>query len=213
MFEGSSFWSNIGTGAIIAIVIACTLLPVWPQFAKVALWYLAVTFLLLMIGFVIIRTTLFVICWIVGYDFWILPRIFDDSLMFLDTFKPIYSFEKVSPGQGYYRIALTVMLAGIVAWVASQPSEFDGFLAAQKTFVDDLYSGNLLADVPHFQKKGDYIDKLKSRMVNLDDLISQIEADEALSEVVPPADAEEQDTPVSDHDAVMEELLAEADEE
>ena len=30
-----------------------------------------------------------------------------------------------------------------VAWVMSQPTDFDTFMEGQKTFVDDLYSGQI----------------------------------------------------------------------
>lgn len=74
IFSGSMMWSHLFTGMIICVVIACTLLPVWPFVMKKILWYIAVTFLLITFTFCTIRMILFLICWVFGYEFWILPR-------------------------------------------------------------------------------------------------------------------------------------------
>jgi translocation protein SEC62 len=71
----------------------------------------------------------------------LLCSLFDESLSVVDSFKPVYSFDKGSAGQTMYRLGLLVALVAFIVWAASQPTEFDGFLAAQKDFVDDLYSG------------------------------------------------------------------------
>lgn len=42
-------------------------------------------------GFTSLRLVLFVTLRIFGLEFWILPNFFDDSLPFVDTFKPIVS--------------------------------------------------------------------------------------------------------------------------
>lgn len=48
--------------------------------------------------------------------------------------------------QKWYRIGGVALLALLVGWVASQPTEFSSFVHAQKKIVDDLYAGTLLAD-------------------------------------------------------------------
>lgn len=111
----------------------------------------------------------------------------------MDSFKPVYVFENGSPGQGYYRVALLIGVVSFVVWAARQPTEFDGFLQAQKEFVDDLYSGeprllfllltsssgNLLTD--YSQSAKDTIDRNK-RVPDLEDLLRQIELDEIAAE-------------------------------
>jgi translocation protein SEC62 len=164
-------WSHLATGAVIAVVIGFTLLPIWPDAAKRVLWYFSVTFLIATLAFCVVRLVLFLLLWIFGYEFWIFPRLFDESLSFQDSFKPIYSFEKAATGQGYYRIALIVATAAFVYWATTQPTEFDGFLQAQKDFLDDLYSGNLLADVGQDHK--DNIDRIRSRVPKLDELMKE----------------------------------------
>ena len=149
MYAGNMVWSNIATGAVIAVVIGFTLLPIWPDFAKKILWYCSVTFLIFTLTFCLIRFVAFLLMWLLGYEFWVFPRLFDESLSFQDSFKPIYSFEKGPNGQGYYRIGVLALLCWFVYWACTQPTEFDGFLKAQRDFIDDIYSGNLLADVAH----------------------------------------------------------------
>lgn len=179
-------WSNIGTGAIIAVVIGFTLLPIWPEFAKKILWYCSVTFLIATLAFCLIRFLLFLFMWLLGYEFWIFPRLFDESLSFQDSFKPIYSFDKGTPGQGYYRVGVVVLIIGFVYWACTQPTEFDGFIKAQRDFIDDIYSGNLLADVA--QEHKDNIDRTR-RVPNIEDLLREMEEEERIE--APPTNTNE----------------------
>jgi len=148
------------------------LLPIWPDAAKKVLWYISVTVLIAMLALCLIRFLLFLILWILGYECWIFPRLFDETLSFQDSFKPVYTFEKGSPGQGYYRIGLVIGLIAFVAWACTKPTEFDGFIQAQKSFLDDLYSGNLLADVAQDHK--DNLDRTK-KGPTLEDLLREEE--------------------------------------
>lgn len=68
-------------------------------------------------------------------------------------------------------MSLIVLVAAFVYWAASQPTEFDGFIKAQKEFIDDLYAGNLLADVSQDHK--DNLDKLRGKIPSLDELLSE----------------------------------------
>ena len=172
-------WSNMATAAVIIVVIGFTLLPIWPDFMKKILWYCSVTFLIVTLLLILLRFLVFLLMWMIGYEFWIFPRLFDESLSFTDSFKPIYSFEKGTPGQGYYRVGLLLLLVGFVYWACTQPTEFDGFVKAQKEFLDDLYSGNLLADVAHDPRKLN-TERLSRRVPNLEDLLRDIKEDERI---------------------------------
>eukprot|EP01039_Chlorochromonas_danica_P001069 gene1068-1159_t len=195
MFAGNMMWSNIATFLVIAAVIGFTLLPIWPDAAKKVLWYCSVTFLLGTCSFCLIRALLFVVLWLAGYDFWIFPRLFDESLSFQDSFKPVYSFERGSTGQGYYRLGLIVAMTAFVYWALSQPTEFDGYIQAQKDFIDDLYSGKLLSDVPFDPKDG--LDRQGKKVRSLEDLLRELEADEkSISETAANEDQEGSSEPV-----------------
>jgi len=176
MYAGNMMWSNVATGLVIFAVIGFTLLPIWPDYAKRILWYLSVTFLISTLAFCLIRFLVFLVMWLFGYEFWIFPRLFDESLSFQDSFKPVYSFDKGTAGQGYYRIGLVLALAAGTYWAFTQPTEFDGFLHAQKEFIDDLYSGKLLADVAFDPRE--HMNQQHKKVPALEDLLKELEADE-----------------------------------
>lgn len=178
MYAGNMVWSNIATGLVIAIVIGFTLLPIWPDAAKKMLWYLSVTFLIAVIAFCLIRFLLFMFMWLIGYDFWIFPRLFDESLSVQDSFKPVISFTAGSTGQGYYRVGVLLCLGGFGYWAMTQPTEFDEFLKAQKGFIDDIYAGNLLTDVS--QEAKDSIDRHRKSVPSVEDWLREMAEEERL---------------------------------
>ena len=158
-YEGSKGFSNFMTGLLIVGMLVCTCFPIWPHFLKVYLWYLSVTFLIFMSIFCTLRMLLFMNFWVLGYEFWILPNLFDESLTFAESFKPGYSFDPGAKGQRYYRAALFMGTVAFFAWAYNQPTDFDLFVEAQKEFIDDLYDGKLLTDFS--QQSKDDIDLVK----------------------------------------------------
>ncbi|GMI46122.1 hypothetical protein TrCOL_g12754 [Triparma columacea] len=172
LFEGDQTYSNLLTGVVIVGFLACVCFPIWPQFLKVWVWYLSVTFLISIFGLCILRLVVFLTVWVCGFEFWILPNLFDESLGVAESFIPLFTFNKAGAGQGIYRAGLVVLLAWTIHWAISQPTEFDGMIKAQKGFLDDLYSGNLLSDMS--QQSKDDIDK--PRMKSLDDLLQELDA-------------------------------------
>jgi translocation protein SEC62 len=169
MYEGSKTFSHFMTGALIVTFLACTCFPIWPKWMKVAIWYCSVTLLIIFFIISVIRMIVFLIFWIFGVEFWILPRLYDESITFAQSFVPLYTYEKLEEGQELYRLGLLAMTAFFVYWVASQPSEFDEFLLASRKFTDDLYSGNLLPERAQAEK--DDIDKVV--IPDLDDLLNE----------------------------------------
>ena len=95
------------------------------------LWYLSVTLLVVMTVFLFVRFVLFLSVWVCGYEFWLLPRLFDDTLSFTESFKPGYSWEKVPDGQHWWRGAVVVALVAFFYWAYNQPTDFDTFLNAK----------------------------------------------------------------------------------
>jgi translocation protein SEC62 len=169
MYEGSKTFSHFMTGALIVTFLACTCFPIWPKWMKVAIWYCSVTLLIIFFIISVIRLIIFLIFWIFGVEFWILPRLYDESITFAQSFVPLYTYEKLEEGQELYRLGLLAMTGFFVYWVASQPSEFDEFILASRKFTDDLYSGNLLPD--RAQSEKDDIDKVV--IPDLDDLMKE----------------------------------------
>lgn len=172
IYEGDKSFSHLMTTLLIMGFLFCVCFPIWPNFLKVFAWYMSVSFLLLIFFLVTFRGLLFLFVWILGYDFWFLPNLFDEQLGFVDSFKPLYSFEKTKEGQLYYRIGIAVAFFSFCWWAVTQPSEFDGFVSAQGDFIKDLYAGTLLSDVSQADKEN--IDKPK--MDSLEDLLAKLES-------------------------------------
>jgi len=172
IYEGDKSFSHLMTTLLIMGFLFCVCFPIWPNFLKVFAWYMSVSFLLLIFFLVTVRGVFFLFVWILGYDFWFLPNLFDEQLGFVDSFKPLYSFEKTKEGQLMYRIGIAVAFFSFCWWAITQPSEFDGFVSAQGDFIKDLYAGTLLSDVSEADKEN--IDKPK--MGSLEDLLADLES-------------------------------------
>lgn len=135
---------------------------------------MSVTLLLFIFFLILSRATLFLFIWMIGFECWFLPNLFDETLNFVDSFKPVYSFEPTKPGQLPYRLGVAVAFFSFCWWAVTQPSEFDGFVAAQGDFLKDLYAGTLLSDMSQADKEN--IDKPK--MQSLDELLKSLDEDE-----------------------------------
>ena len=171
LYEGDKTFSHMMTTLLIGGFLFCTCFPIWPSFLKVFVWYMSVSLLIFIFFLIIIRGTLFLFVWIIGFDCWFLPNLFDETLSFVDSFKPVFSFEKTKSGQLPYRIGIAVGFFSFCYWAVQQPSEFDRFKTGQVDFLKDLYAGTLLSDMS--QKDKENIDKPK--MESLDDLLKNLE--------------------------------------
>jgi len=80
VFQGSLMWRHILLGTLVVIFLAACLFPVWPDFMKLGVWYLAVTLLLFLFAFFVARGLIFLVLWIAGYNFWIFPNVLDDDV-------------------------------------------------------------------------------------------------------------------------------------
>lgn len=202
--------SHLMTTGLIIGFLCCVCFPIWPTFLRVFVWYLSVTLLLFIFGLITLRGLCFLFIWIVGYEFWFLPNLFDETLGFVESFKPIYSFEPTKPGQLPYRIGVAVAFFSFCYWAVTQPSEFDGFVAAQGDFLKDLYAGTLLSDVSQAEKEN--IDKPK--MQSLEDLLKELDRDDEDDKKDPLAGLDEEEKLDSLLDnLVNDEEVIESDEE
>jgi len=200
IYEGNKTYSHMLTSLLVIGFLCCVCFPIWPSFLRVFVWYMSVTFLIVIIFLVTIRGFLFLMIWILGYDFWIWPNLFDEHLGFFDSFKPMYSFSKGKSGQLFWRIGIFVGFFSFCYWAVTQPSEFDGFKAAQVDFIKDLYAGKLLSDSSQTDK--DNIDKLK--MPSLEDLLKMEELDDE--------DEEDELSEEEQMDQMLESLLEEEED-
>ncbi|CAJ1943020.1 unnamed protein product [Cylindrotheca closterium] len=187
IYEGDMTQSHMMTAALVIGFLCCVCFPIWPSFLRVFVWYLSVSFLLFIFLLITIRALLFLFVWMVGWEFWFLPNLFDESLGFTDSFKPVISCEPTLPGQLPYRLGVGIAFFSFCYWAVTQPSEFDGFVAAQGDFLKDLYAGTLLSDMSQEDKEN--IDKPK--MQSLDDLLKGL--DEEIDKEDLPGDLEDED--------------------
>lgn len=174
IFEGSKGKKNFFTFLLIMGFLACTCFPIWPNFLKTFVWYLSVTMTLFLFFLITFRGFFFLMVWLCGFECWIFPNLFDESLNFVDSFKPIYSWNKTAKGQLPYRLGIGVAFFGFCYWAVTQPSEFEGYKSAQMDFIKDLYAGTLLSDMSNKEKEN--IDKPK--MQSLDELLKNLESDD-----------------------------------
>eukprot|EP00529_Nitzschia_sp_RCC80_P029165 CAMPEP_0113496010 /NCGR_PEP_ID=MMETSP0014_2-20120614/29901_1 /TAXON_ID=2857 /ORGANISM="Nitzschia sp." /LENGTH=331 /DNA_ID=CAMNT_0000389919 /DNA_START=191 /DNA_END=1186 /DNA_ORIENTATION=- /assembly_acc=CAM_ASM_000159 len=188
VYEGDTTTRHLMTGALVMGFLFCVCFPIWPTFLKVFVWYMSVSLLLFIFFLIGSRGFLFLMVWIVGYEVWFLPNLFDESLGFVESFKPIFSCEPTQPGQLPYRLGVAVAFFSFCYWAITQPSEFDGFVASQGDFLKDLYAGTLLSDMSQEEKEN--IDKPK--MQSLDDLLKSLD-DELEENIQPHADLDEEE--------------------
>uniref|UniRef100_A0A6U4IPD0 Translocation protein SEC62 n=1 Tax=Minutocellus polymorphus TaxID=265543 RepID=A0A6U4IPD0_9STRA len=172
IYEGDKSFSNMMTTLLVVGFLCCTCFPIWPQFLKVFVWYMSVTLLIFIFFLITVRGAVFLCIWILGFECWVLPNLFDETLGFVESFKPFVSFEPTKEGQLIYRAGIAVAFVSFCYWAVTQPSEFDGFKQGQVDFIKDLYAGTLLSDMSQADK--DNIDK--PRMPSLDDLLKKLDS-------------------------------------
>ena len=87
-------WQGIFLMFLVIGIIAACCFPIWPVSAKLSVWYCSVVLLCIILGVTVIRYVVFTLFFIFGYDFWIIPNMYDDRAGFWDTFSPLYFFRK-----------------------------------------------------------------------------------------------------------------------
>jgi len=174
IYEGNKKFSHMMTTMLIIGFLCCTCFPIWPNFLKVFVWYMSVSLLIFIFFLITVRGTLFLFVWIIGFECWFLPNLFDETLGFFESFVPVVSIEKTKDGQLLYRLGVAVAFSSFCYWAVTQPSEFDGFVKGQGDFIKDLYAGTLLSDMS--QKEKEDIDKPK--MPSLADLLKKLDSED-----------------------------------
>lgn len=70
------------------------LFKVWPEWLRLAVWYISWYFLVALIGTAILRVIVWFIIYHFGIDFWIFPNYWADEDSILDSFRPFLSLER-----------------------------------------------------------------------------------------------------------------------
>eukprot|EP00392_Amoebophrya_sp_AT5.2_P000401 g402.t1 len=98
MWEGSSGFRYMMMSLMIGGILAVSLFPAWPIWARILAWYLGLGVCTLYFFTEFCRLTCYSLGWVVGLEFWILPNFNDEYCSFMDSFKPFYSFERRKDG-------------------------------------------------------------------------------------------------------------------
>ena len=113
VYEPPSSWPYIMLFALICGVITICMFPAWPLALKLATWYGSVSLVTFILGSVVVRLVVFLFIWFVGIDLWIFPNLFDEEKGFLDSFRPVYTFEYRR--DSWFMVAGRVFLAFLAA--------------------------------------------------------------------------------------------------
>jgi translocation protein SEC62 len=89
----NTYFTKFLSAFIVIAVISICCFTIWPLWARLGVWYLSVALLCLIIGILILRLVAYILLFIPGYDFWILPNFLNDSAGFWGSFFPYISFE------------------------------------------------------------------------------------------------------------------------
>jgi len=172
-YEGGKGMQYFLTGLIIFSVLSICMFRVWPMWAKIGIWYLSVIFLSLYFGVLILRMIVFTLFWIVGFDFWIFPNLNDEYCGFLDSFQPLYSWEKRKDDA--LMLLIRFMSLAITAVAVQQIAETHS-LADIQDFVHASYADVLdwgvekLTALPHTER---------AALPDLEELEKQLKEDNA----------------------------------
>ena len=81
---------------VIAVIIgiAFMLFNLWPLWLKIGIWYFSFYTLMFLLGLILVRLSIWLFLFHFGVDFWIFPNLFADNLGPLESFLPLYFFEK-----------------------------------------------------------------------------------------------------------------------
>ena len=104
--------SRIFPMIIISLVLAICLFPIWPYKVRLIVFYISLYFLIFVGIFSIVRFLIYYFMRLIGFEFWILPEIFEN-----DSFKPLYSFQKIE--ESTLSLVIRVMLIlGTTCYIA-----------------------------------------------------------------------------------------------
>ncbi|KAJ1606757.1 transmembrane domain-containing protein [Cryptosporidium canis] len=143
-FDSNKTMSNILMISILVSVLALFMFPAWPLAIKISVWYISVVFLSVMLIVFFGRLILFAFLWFFGFDFWILPNLFDEDTGVIDSFKPLYSI--VKRGDDWImlsiRIFCAIFLAGSIYQLSKTHTASDVGQFARQSFLDVLDWGH-----------------------------------------------------------------------
>jgi len=96
LYEGSQWTNYVGGVAMVAIILAGVMFPLWPPILRLGVWYLSMLLLGLvglLLVIAVIRLIFYIITVLVASPgIWIFPRLFAD-VGFVDSFIPLWEWD------------------------------------------------------------------------------------------------------------------------
>ncbi|THH19113.1 hypothetical protein EW146_g1983 [Bondarzewia mesenterica] len=95
-YEGSQWTTYVGGVAMVAVILAGVMFPLWPPMLRLGVWYLSIGILGLiglLFAIAIVRLIFYIITvLVVSPGIWIFPRLFAD-VGFVDSFIPLWEWD------------------------------------------------------------------------------------------------------------------------
>ncbi|KAK1924584.1 translocation protein Sec62-domain-containing protein [Papiliotrema laurentii] len=96
-YDGSPLYTILGGIAMVAIMLAGVMFPLWPVKLRVGVWYLSIL-VLIFIGAMIVLAIVRLIFWCITVlcakrAIWIFPNLFED-VGFFDSFVPVWAYDE-----------------------------------------------------------------------------------------------------------------------
>ncbi|KAL8271651.1 hypothetical protein Esti_004456 [Eimeria stiedai] len=151
VYEGNNVWQHFMLFCVIAAVLCVCMFPAWPLQLKIGLWYISVVFLTILLFLIVLRLILFLLLWFVGYQFWLLPNLFNEDAGFIDSFIPLTEFQK-TPGSWTMvgaRAFCALLSAATVYKLGETHSPSDVATFARQSFIDVLDWGRMRLEAPY----------------------------------------------------------------
>jgi len=95
-YEGSQWTTYVGGVAMVAVMLAGVMFPLWPSTLRLGVWYLSILVLALIgvfFGIAVVRLIFYIITVVATPPgIWIFPQLFAD-VGFVDSFIPVYEWD------------------------------------------------------------------------------------------------------------------------
>jgi translocation protein SEC62 len=152
----SSWWVQYLPYIILFGILAVCMFPLWPIWLRKAVFWASVAFLVVFTVFLVIRYTVALLAWLVGFEFWIFPRFWDDSASVMDSFRPALQMGRDPEASDYllYRLAVLGCLASLAVWGIYAPEDVSSLWMGQAKLMEDLYSGALMQQASEVRLPG-----------------------------------------------------------
>jgi translocation protein SEC62 len=146
-FEASAYYiwlydepsSRIGTAVCVAGLVALTCYSLWPPIWKANLWHVSVTALIVIFCLLLARILLSGVAWLLGWQFWLLPRLLDETTVsWGESFSPLVFAERNQSDSYLCRGAAVLGIAGLVQFASAELQL--GLNAAMVLFVAECYN-------------------------------------------------------------------------